>query len=92
MNVVAVTERNCPKGQEPIAWYLVTNEPIDTIEQVADIVDAYRARWVYLALAALGGHLRNNGPPGWIVLGRAYEKLLVLERGWLAARRRSDQS
>jgi hypothetical protein len=45
-NVVAVTERNCPKGQEPIAWYLVTNEPIDTIEQVAAIVDAYRARWV----------------------------------------------
>jgi hypothetical protein len=174
MNVVAVTERNCPKGQEPIAWYLATNEPIDTIEQVAAIVDAYRARWVveeyfkalktgcqiekrqlesysalrialaiflpiavrllalrdaartepdalcttlstrqlrllracstrpvstnpsnwevYMALAALGGHLRSNGPPGWIVLGRAYEKLLVLERGWLAARQRSDQS
>jgi hypothetical protein len=33
---------------------------------------------VYLALAALGGHLRSNGPPDWIVLGRAYEKLLVL--------------
>src|SRR5271156_4420299 len=33
---------------------------------------------VYSALAALGGHLRSNGEPGWIVLGRAYEKLLVL--------------
>jgi hypothetical protein len=170
-----VRERNCPKGQEPIAWYLVTNESIDTAEQVAAIVDAYRARWVieelfkalktgcqvekrplesyealrialalflpiavrllsvrdaartepdapcvdlpprqlqvlracgrkalsttpsnhevYMALAALGGHLRSNGPPGWIVLGRAYEKLLVLEQGWLAARsgRRSDR-
>jgi hypothetical protein len=42
---------------------------------------------VYLALAALGGHLRSNGPPGWIVLGRAYEKLLVLEQGWIAARK-----
>jgi len=168
VNVVTVVERDCPKGQEPIAWYLVTSEPIDTAEQVAEVVDAYRARWVieelfkalktgchiekrqmesyealrialalflpiavrllalrdaartepeqacsaltarqlqllracgrkplsatptnlevYLALAALGGHLRSNGPPGWIVLGRAYEKLLVLERGWLAAR------
>jgi hypothetical protein len=42
-------------------------------------------REVYMALAALGGHLRSNGPPGWMVLGRAYEKLLVLEQGWLAA-------
>jgi hypothetical protein len=40
---------------------------------------------VLLALAALGGHLRSNGPPGWIVLGRAFDKLLVLEQGWVAA-------
>jgi hypothetical protein len=40
---------------------------------------------VYMALAALGGHLRSNGPPGWMVLGRAFEKLLVLEQGWAAA-------
>ncbi len=46
---------------------------------------------VYMALAALGGHLRSNGPPGWIVLGRALDKLLVLEQGWLAGRRRSDR-
>ncbi len=43
------------------------------------------SRSQFLALAALGGHLRSNGPPGWIVLGRAYEKLLILERSWLAA-------
>jgi hypothetical protein len=40
---------------------------------------------VYMALAALGGHLRSNGPPGWMVLGRVFEKLLVLEQGWAAA-------
>jgi hypothetical protein len=44
----------------------------------------------------LEGHLRSNGPLGWIVLGRAYETLLILERGWLTppsrGRRRSDQS
>jgi hypothetical protein len=167
VNVVTVTERDCPRGEEPIAWYLVTSEPIATAQQVAAVVDAYRARWiveelfkalktgcqiekrqlesyealrlalavflpiavgllalrdaarsepearcaalsarqlqllrtqsirpmsatpsnheVYMALAALGGHLRSNGPPGWIVLGRAYEKLLVLEQGWAAA-------
>jgi hypothetical protein len=150
----------------------VTNEPIATPEQVAAVVDAYRARWVveeffkalksgcqiekrqmesygalrialalflpiavrllalrdaarsepdapcaalsarqlqllrtcgtkamsatprnhevYMALAALGGHLRSNGPAGWMVLGRAYEKLLVLEQGWVAAQGAGD--
>ena len=173
VNVVTVLEHDCPRGEQPIEWYLVTNEPIGTTEQVAAVVDAYRARWlieelfkalksgcqiekrqlesyealrialalfvpiavrllalrhaartdpdatcaalsarqlqllracgtrplsatpsnqeVYMALAALGGHLRSNGPPGWIVLGRAFDKLLVLEQGWLAGRRRSDR-
>jgi hypothetical protein len=172
VHVVTVMERDCPEGDEPIAWYLVTNEPIATPEQVAAVVDAYRARWVveeffkalksgcqiekrqmesygalrialalflpiavrllalrdaarsepdapcaalsarqlqllrtcgtkamsatprnhevYMALAALGGHLRSNGPPGWMVLGRAYEKLLVLEQGWVAAQGAGD--
>jgi Transposase DNA-binding/Transposase DDE domain len=39
---------------------------------------------VCLALAEFGGHLRSNGPPGWIVLGRALERLLLLELGWVA--------
>jgi len=42
-------------------------------------------RAVLLAVAALGGHLRNNGEPGWIVLGRGMEKLRMLQSGWLAA-------
>lgn len=35
-----------------------------------------------LLLARLGGHLKNNGPPGWITLGQGYEKLLLLRMGW----------
>lgn len=42
------------------------------------------------AVAALGGHLRNNGDPGWQVLGRGIEKLLVLEVGWNASRKRDQ--
>ena len=45
------------------------------------------------AVAALGGHLRQNGNPGWLVLGRGMQKLLVMEAGWIAAeQRRCDQS
>jgi len=39
------------------------------------------ARDAMLAVARLGGHIKNNGDPGWIVLGRGYEELLALESG-----------
>lgn len=169
LNLVHVTERDCPPGEEPVEWVLYTNEPIDTAEQVAFVVDCYRSRWLieeyfkslytgcslkkrqleslhalknvlatflpiawrllllrnaaderpdepatvalterqlqvlrkfrpkenlpeqptveqaFYAVASLGGHLKHNGRPGWIVLGRGYEKLLAYELGWVAA-------
>jgi len=42
----------------------------------------HEALW---AIAALGGHLKRNGRPGWLVLGRGFEELLLLEQGWLDA-------
>jgi hypothetical protein len=164
LNVVRVHEKHVGHGTDPIEWRLVTSEPIDTPDDVAAIVDAYRCRWVIeeyfralkqgcayekrqleskhallnalavftpiawqllalrqlsriaenvpadhllsplkltllqrhpdlrlrasatireamLAIAALGGHIKNNGEPGWLVLGRGYEDLLLLERG-----------
>jgi hypothetical protein len=48
-------------------------------------------RQAMLAIAALGGHIKNNGEPGWQVLGRGYEELLILERG-AALALRCDQS
>ena len=38
-------------------------------------------RQAMLAVARLGGHIKNNGDPGWLVLGRGYEELLKLEEG-----------
>jgi hypothetical protein len=37
------------------------------------------------AVARLGGHLKRNGAPGWLTLGRGFEKLLFLQAGWNAA-------
>ena len=42
------------------------------------------ARDVLLAVAALGGHLKHNGEPGWLTLSRGYEKLRTLTEGWAA--------
>ena len=49
------------------------------------------ARELMLAVAGLGGHIKNNGDPGWLVLGRGFLDLLAFEIGW-DARERSDQS
>ena len=38
-----------------------------------------------LAVARLGGHLRRNGQPGWLVLLRGYKELLVLGAGFRLA-------
>jgi hypothetical protein len=45
------------------------------------------------AIAKLGGHLKRNGAPGWLTLGRGLEALLIMEAGWRAAMAagRSDQ-
>lgn len=169
VNVVAVRESGAPHGVDPVDWYLLTTEPIDTQEQVLRIVDAYRARWIieeyfkslksgcafekrqleskativkalslftpvawallrmrtlsrqsptapattvlspvqikllreqtripittkstvleaWSAVARLGGHIKNNGPAGWQVLGRGYSNLLMLEAGYKIGR------
>jgi hypothetical protein len=42
-------------------------------------------RDLMLGIAALGGHIPNNGPPGWLVLGRGLTRLLDAEVGWRLA-------
>lgn len=46
VNVVHVFEPAPPDGNPPVQWLLATSEPVDTPEQVAAVVDAYRARWL----------------------------------------------
>jgi hypothetical protein len=170
VNLVCVREIHPPPGEKPIEWLLATTEPIATAEQVARVVDIYRARWrieeffkalktgcalkkrqlesfdalkkilavslvvawrilllrhesrhapegpativlsklqlqvlraagrvplsprpsnreVLYAVAALGGHIKNNGDPGWLVLGRGMERLFERVEGWTCALR-----
>lgn len=44
-----------------------------------------------MAIADIGGHIKSNGSPGWIVLARGFNDLLLLETGWLAAKAKCDQ-
>ncbi len=164
-NVVHVEELNPPTTEEKVEWRLLTTEPIETEEQILEIVDMYRGRWVIEeffkvlktgckyeerqlesyktlltalalfipvahrllllrslsrssedlppslvlskvqvtllkllpetklkessslkealhAIARLGGHIKNNGDPGWLTLWRGFKKLRMAEVGW----------
>lgn len=168
LNAVHVFEASPPAGEEPTEWMLFTTEPVGSIEEIAAVVDHYRARWVIeeyfkalktgcsfekrqlcsyevllralalfvplawkllllrnlgrdnasrlatkvfsdeqlrllrailrerrrelpdnptvrdamLGIAALGGHIKNNGDPGWQVLGRGLHRFSEFEQGW----------
>jgi hypothetical protein len=43
-------------------------------------------RDAYFAVAALGGHIKYSGNPGWLTLARGYQKLELLVEGWVAAK------
>lgn len=62
--------------------------------KVARLPDEPTVREALLAIAAMGGHLKNNGDPGWRTLSRGWAKLLALEEGYAVAQAllRSDQS
>lgn len=46
VNVVRAWEPNPPEGVEPIEWILLTTEPVGTAEEVRQVVEWYRARWM----------------------------------------------
>ncbi len=54
--------------------------------------DEPTVRDVMLGVAALGGHIKNNGDPGWLVLGRGFRRFYEVEEIWSLLRERSDQS
>jgi hypothetical protein len=167
LNAVHVTETKPPEGVAPIEWLLLTSEPIETAEDVAFVVDSYRARWLIeeyfralksgckyeerqleslssllnalgifailawrllalrhlertsddlpataiatpdeiavlrakkllpakptatqflAAVARRGGHLSNNGRPGFLVLWRGLAAIQALAEGWALAK------
>lgn len=44
-NVVLVEESSPPSGEPPIQWLLITSLPIDTIEQIQQVIGYYCQRW-----------------------------------------------
>ncbi len=86
---LARTDRRAP------ATAALTPKQLEVLRAVArtPLPKRASARDAMLAVAGLGGHLKSNGDPGWLVLGRGMHDLLLLELGWRAKEAaRSDQS
>ena len=64
----------------------LTEKQLEVLRAVArkPLPPRANARDAMLAVAALGGHLKSNGDPGWLVIGRGLHDLLLLELGWRA--------
>ena len=67
---------------------VLTQSQIDVLRVLGRIPlpAAPTQRDVLLAVAALGGHIKWSGDPGWLTLGRGYTELLTLTAGWEAAK------
>ncbi len=46
VNIVLVSERDPPAGEAAVEWILVTTLPIQTLEQVRQIIQYYCVRWM----------------------------------------------
>jgi hypothetical protein len=57
-----------------------SRKPVTTVAQALAVV------------AQLGGHIRNNGQPGWLVLWRGFRDILLLAQGFALARTLNDPS
>ncbi len=72
---------------------VLTDTEIDVLRRAYGALSATPTlREALLAIAALGGHLKNNGDPGWQVLSRGWQRLRDYDAGYRMARSRSDQS
>ena len=56
------------------------------------LVESPTVRDLMLGIAALGGHIKNNGDPGWLVLGRGFRRFTEAEEVWNRSIKRCDQS
>jgi len=86
--------RHAPEGAATVALSRRQLQVLSAVPAGARLGTAPSVRDTLGAIARLGGHLRQNGAPGWLVLGRGMHTLRLMEVGWAAAERsrECDQS
>lgn len=82
---------------EAPAAELLTETQLNVLRHISERVKLSAQptiREALLAIAGVGGHIKNNGEPGWIVIHRGMQDLLAACVGWSAAKEAAncDQS
>ena len=82
------TEAARATDQPALDLGLVSEEQLDVLRTLGrrKLSAVPTAREIFLAIAALGGHIKYAGNPGWLTLARGHEKLATLTEGWRAAK------
>jgi hypothetical protein len=80
LRTLARTDPSCPADtvlntQQLAALRHISHRPLPKNPTVQDVL------W---CVAGLGGHIKNNGWPGWQVLQRGMEKFMAFAAGWCA--------
>ena len=83
--VLRALSRDTPTAPALDLFDDVELQALRTLAPKAKLPKKPTVRQVLLAVAAVGGHLKANGEPGWLVLGRGLEHLLEFAAGWRAA-------
>lgn len=86
LRTLARSEARCPATvvltvQQLAALRHLSHRPLPENPTVQD------ALW---CIAGLGGHIKNNGDPGWQVLQRGMEKFVTFAAGWCAREELAD--
>lgn len=70
------------------AHLVLTNAQLEVLRALGRVPlpDQPTQRDALLAVAALGGHIKWNGDPGWLTLARGYADLVMLTAGWELAK------
>jgi len=76
-----------PVKHRTVASDIISDQQIRILQARAKVPLSKKPtlREAMLAVAARAAHIKNNGDPGWQVLGRGYEKLLYSELGYILA-------
>jgi len=87
-HLLAIRNTARDAGEQP-ASDLVDDIQLDVLRALSPTsrIPSHRptCRDVMRAIGDLGGHIRQNGDPGWLVLGRGYEDFVKAELVWRAA-------
>ena len=71
------------------ATTVLEDDELEVLRLIAKkpLLDRPTVREVVYAIAALGGHLKQNGAPGWQTLARGWERLSAVLEGYRLGRK-----